>query len=47
MNIVTKPDNDLAKLDQLGVVLGLHYHQIPQTQVAPIDFSATVVNNGI
>ncbi|MBT4792321.1 MAG: T9SS type A sorting domain-containing protein, partial [Halobacteriovoraceae bacterium] len=27
--------------------VGLHYYQIPQTQVAPIDFSSTVVNDGI
>ncbi len=47
VNIVTLPDNDLAETGSAWGSLGLHYHQIPQTQVAPIDFSATVVNNGI
>ena len=38
MNIVTKPNNDIKTGDKIGVSLGLHYHQIPLTQVAPIDF---------
>ena len=47
VNIVTLPDNDLAETGSAWGSLGLHYYQIPQTQVAPIDFSSTVVNDGI
>ena len=47
VNIVTKSDNDLIATSSAWGSLGLHYYQIPQTQVAPIDFSSTVLNNGI
>ena len=47
MNIVTLPDNDLSATGSEWGSLGLHYYQIPQTQVAPIDFSANVVNDGV
>ena len=47
VNIVTLPDNDLSATGSEWGSLGLHYYQIPQTQVAPIDFSANVVNDGV
>lgn len=46
VNIVTKPDNDIKTGENDWGSLGLHYHQIPLTQVAPIDFWTKVSNEG-
>jgi hypothetical protein len=46
VNIVTKPNNDIKTGDSDWGSLGLHYYQIPLTQVAPIDFWAMVSNEG-
>ncbi|MDG2226111.1 MAG: T9SS type A sorting domain-containing protein [Flavobacteriales bacterium] len=46
VNIVTKPNNDIKTGDNDWGSLGLHYHQIPLTQVAPIDFWTNVSNEG-
>lgn len=47
VKIITNPDNDLATSNPYWGTLGLNYYQIPQTQVAPIDFAVEVTNNGI
>jgi len=46
VNIVTKPNNDIKTGDNDWGSLGLHYYQIPLTQVAPIDFWTKVSNEG-
>ena len=46
VNIVTKPNNDIKTGDSDWGSLGLHYYQIPLTQVAPIDFWTMVSNEG-
>ena len=46
VNIVTKPNNDIKTGDNDWGSLGLHYYQIPLTQVAPIDFWTMVSNEG-
>jgi hypothetical protein len=46
VNIVTKPDNDIKTGENDWGSLDLHYHQIPLTQVAPIDFWTKVSNEG-
>jgi hypothetical protein len=45
--IVTNPGNDLEVVETSWGSVGLNYYQIPTTQVAPIDFTATVVNAGM
>jgi len=47
VSLTTNPDNDLNATGSAWGSLGLNYYQIPETQVAPIDFSSTVVNDGI
>lgn len=46
VSIVTKPDNDIKTGDSDWGSANLHYHQIPLTQVAPIDFWTYVSNEG-
>jgi len=46
VNIVTKPNNDIKTGDSDWGSVGLHYYQIPLTQVAPIDFWTMVSNEG-
>ena len=45
--IVTNPGNDLEVVETSWGSVGLNYYQIPTTQVAPIDFTANVVNAGM
>ena len=47
VRLVTNPDNDLELTDTYWGTEGLHYYNIPTTQVAPIDFQASVFNGGI
>jgi hypothetical protein len=47
VKIITNPDNDIAVLSTYWGTEGLNYTQIPQAQVAPIDFSAEVTNGGL
>ncbi len=47
VKIITNPDNDLATNNAYWGTNGLNYYQIPQTQIAPIDFAVEVTNNGI
>lgn len=46
VRMVTNPDNDLSISSSYYGSEGLFYYQIPNTQVAPIDFSAQVFNGG-
>jgi hypothetical protein len=46
VKIVTNPTNDLSVTASTWGTAGLNYYQIPTTQVAPIDFSASVFNGG-
>ena len=46
LKIRTKPDNDLIVTNSEWASQGIHYHSIPSTQVAPIDYSANVINSG-
>lgn len=46
VKLTTNPDWDLDITDNYWGSLGLYYDQIPLTQVAPIDFSANVLNGG-
>jgi hypothetical protein len=45
--LTTSPDNDLTVEESYWGSLFLNYYQIPLTQVAPIEFTANVRNNGI
>lgn len=47
LKLTTNPDNDLSVSETYWGSVGLNYYQIPLTQVAPIDFSANVFNEGI
>ncbi|MDG2153680.1 MAG: T9SS type A sorting domain-containing protein [Crocinitomicaceae bacterium] len=47
VKLVTNPDNDLEVTDSYWGTEGLHYYRIPTTQVAPIDFQASVFNGGV
>ena len=47
VQIVTNPSNDLEVSATSWGTAGLNYYQIPTTQVAPIDFTADIVNVGI
>ncbi|MDB3905116.1 T9SS type A sorting domain-containing protein [Crocinitomicaceae bacterium] len=47
VKLVTNPDNDLELTDSYWGTEGLHYYRIPTTQVAPIDFQASVFNGGV
>ena len=47
VKLVTNPDNDLEVTDTYWGTEGLHYFRIPTTQVAPIDFQASVFNGGV
>lgn len=46
VQLITNPDWDLDITSNYWGSLGLYYDQIPLTQVAPIDFSANVLNGG-
>ena len=46
VKLATNPTNDLETTDSYWGTEGLNYYQIPLTQAAPIDFSATVFNAG-
>ncbi|HBW87179.1 MAG TPA: hypothetical protein DEF82_10715 [Crocinitomicaceae bacterium] len=46
VKIVTNPTNDLSVTSSMWGTAGLSYYQIPTTQVAPIEFSASVFNGG-
>ncbi len=46
VQLVTNPNNDIETTDSYWGTEGLNYYQIPLTQAAPIDFSATVFNAG-
>ncbi|MFM7668202.1 MAG: T9SS type A sorting domain-containing protein, partial [Bacteroidota bacterium] len=46
VKIVTNPTNDLSVTASAWGTAGLNYFQIPTTQVAPIEFSASVFNGG-
>lgn len=46
VKIVTNPTNDLTVTASAWGTAGLNYFQIPTTQVAPIEFSASVFNGG-
>ncbi|MFM7300891.1 MAG: T9SS type A sorting domain-containing protein, partial [Crocinitomicaceae bacterium] len=46
VKIVTNPTNDLSVTSSTWGTAGLNYYQIPTTQVAPIEFSASVFNGG-
>jgi hypothetical protein len=45
--ITTNPDYDVEVTSTAWGTNGLTYYQIPLLQVAPIDFSANILNNGI
>lgn len=47
VKIVTNPGNDLATTGSYWGTAGLNYYQIPTTQVAPIDFEASIFNGGV
>lgn len=47
VKLITNPTNDLELTETYWGTEGLHYFQIPTTQVAPIDFQASVFNGGI
>ena len=46
VKIVTNPTNDISVTASTWGTAGLNYYQIPTTQVAPIEFSASVFNGG-
>lgn len=46
VELVTNPSNDLTMNSYYFGSAGLPYYQIPTAQIAPIDFSAQVMNNG-
>jgi hypothetical protein len=46
VKIVTNPTNDLSVTASAWGTAGLNYFQIPTTQVAPIEFAASVFNGG-
>ena len=47
VKLVTNPTNDLVVTGSDWGSVGLHYYQIPTSQVAPIDFSADIFNGGV
>ena len=47
VKIVANPGNDLVTTGSYWGTAGLNYYQIPTTQVAPIDFEASLFNGGI
>ena len=47
IRLVTNPGNDLEITETYWGTEGLHYYQIPLTQVAPIDFEVAVFNGGV
>ncbi|MEY3412499.1 MAG: hypothetical protein RIQ70_1187 [Bacteroidota bacterium] len=47
VKIVTNPGNDLSTTGSYWGTAGLNYYQIPTTQVAPIDFEASIFNGGV
>lgn len=47
VKLVTNPDNDLETSNAYWGRLGLNYYQIPNTQLAALDFAVDATNNGI
>lgn len=47
VKLMTNPDNNLSPVSTYWGSAGLNYNQIPNTQIAPIAFSANTKNNGI
>lgn len=47
VKLMTNPDNDLATANPYWGRLGLDYNQIPNTQLAPLDFTVEAINNGL
>ena len=47
VRIITNADNDIRAFDESWQIEGLDYSRIPSTQVQPIDFSITAVNQGL
>jgi len=47
VNIATLPDNDIDASNLYFGTEGLHYYQIPETQIAPIDFTVIARNAGV
>lgn len=47
VTLTTNADYDLAVTSTYWGSVGLNYYQIPTTQVAPIEFTANVMNGGI
>lgn len=47
IKLVTNPDNDLETSNPYWGSRGLNYFQIPNTQVAALDFAVDAINNGI
>jgi hypothetical protein len=47
VEITTLPDNDMKVTNTYYGSVGLHYYQIPEAQIAPIDMSVNVENTGI
>ncbi|MEX2483652.1 MAG: T9SS type A sorting domain-containing protein [Brumimicrobium sp.] len=47
VNVTTLPDNDIDASDLYYGTEGLFYYQIPENQIAPIDFSVIARNAGI
>jgi len=46
VNVSTLPDNDISTNGLFFGTDGVAYHQIPEAQIAPIDFSVNVKNEG-
>lgn len=47
VTLTTSPDNDILLTNNFYESVGVKYSQIPLSQIAPINFSAVVNNNGI
>lgn len=47
VKLTTNADYDLAVTENYWGTAGLGYYQIPSTQIAPIEFTANVLNEGI
>lgn len=47
VQITTPPDNDISTSEFYFGSEGLHYYQIPEAQIAPIDFTVNASNEGL
>ena len=47
VQITTPPDNDIVTSDFYFGSEGLHYYQIPELQIAPIEFTVNASNEGL